>query len=109
MDNNQSNVGLEDLLKSIRRLKREVVSIKKSLVAEQKPLYTNMEVLEMFHITQPTLRKWRNTGMIGFSKVGPTFYYSKKDIEKFLQGTHYDAFNTEKAYRNFLSSNQLRP
>ena len=67
----------------------------KTLIGESvmlKPSYTNQEVLRIFGVTNPTLRKWRNEGLIGYSQIGSTYAYSQQDINDFLKKHHNEAF-----------------
>ena len=57
-----------------------------------KPSYTNEEVLDMFGVSNPTLRKWRRDGLLGYSQVGTIYLYSQQDIAEFLQKHHIEAF-----------------
>lgn len=57
-----------------------------------KPFYTNKEVVEMLDCTEKTLRKYRNDGFLGYSRVGDKFYYTAGDILLFLQNTHIDPY-----------------
>lgn len=93
---------LAAMLKYIRGLRKEVGIIKKSMVSEQKLSYSNQDLMDMFHITSPTLKKWRDTGLIGFSQIGSIYLYSKEDIENFLRDTHYESFSSTKRYRKSL-------
>jgi hypothetical protein len=57
-----------------------------------KPFYTNKEVVEMLDCTEKTLRKYRNDGFLGYSRVGDKVYYTAGDILLFLQNTHVDPY-----------------
>ena len=94
----QEEVGLEDLLKGITGLRKDVRQIKTSLVSQTKPAYTNKEVMEMFGIASATLKKWRDAGLLGYSQVGSVYLYSKDDIDKFLKSNHYDTFASDKGF-----------
>jgi hypothetical protein len=83
---------LSALTKTIETLSKEVFVLGKLLNHGNKPSYTTEDVLEIFGVSQPTLRKWRNEGLIGYSQVGSTFCYSPDDITNFLKSNHYDAY-----------------
>ena len=70
----------------------EVKSLKRKLELTNKPSYTNEDVLKIFGISRPTLQKWRNEGLLGYSQIGSTYCYSPKDIENFLSSHHNDAY-----------------
>lgn len=93
-----SNETLETMLKYLKSVRKEVAGIKKSLVAEEKMSYTNQEIMMMFGISTGTLKKWRDEGLLGFSRVDNTYMYSKQDVADFLKATHFDAFASDKKY-----------
>lgn len=55
-------------------------------------LYTNKTLLELLQVNTTTLRKYRDEGMIGFSKIGDKYYYTAADVDKFLKSRHYEPF-----------------
>ena len=57
-----------------------------------KPFYTNKDVMKMLDCTEKTLRKYRNDGFIGYSRIGDKFYYTVEDIVLFLNRTHIDPY-----------------
>jgi hypothetical protein len=57
-----------------------------------KPFYTNKEMVEMLDCTEKTLRRYRNDGFLGYSRVGDKFYYTAIDILLFLQQTHIEPY-----------------
>lgn len=85
---------MKTMMKCIENLQKEIHQLKlnEALKSNFKPVYSNQEVLAMFNTTQPTLRKWRNEGLLGFSQVGSTYLYSMEDINRFLSNHHFDDF-----------------
>jgi len=57
-----------------------------------KLVYTNKELLEMLNVTPRTLKKYRDEGLLAFSRNGDKFYYTEDDIQEFLTRNHYTAF-----------------
>lgn len=57
-----------------------------------KPLYTQKEVLNLLGVSPNTLKKYRESGWLGYSRVDDKYYYSRKDIDEFLAHTHYPAW-----------------
>ena len=57
-----------------------------------KPFYTNKEMVEMLDCTEKTLRRYRNDGYLGYSRIGDKFYYTANDIILFLQRSHIDPY-----------------
>ena len=78
----------------------EIAEIKKMFadlllpLAKKKGLavYTNKELKELLGIGDKLLKKWRDEGYLGFSRMGDKYYYSEKDVVKFLELNHWDAF-----------------
>ena len=58
-----------------------------------KPLYTQKEVLVLLGVSPNTLKKYRENGYIGYSRIDDKYYYSKADIDEFLKNTHYPAWH----------------
>lgn len=80
------------LLNCMNGLRTEVRKIRRQVQNDTKPAFTNQEIMDMFGIASSTLKKWRDTGEIGFSCKGNMYYYTKKDITDFLERNHYEAF-----------------
>lgn len=57
-----------------------------------KPFYTNKDVMKMLDCTEKTLRKYRNDGFIGYSRIGDKFYYTVEDIVLFLNRIHIEPY-----------------
>lgn len=83
---------LAQLAATVQNLTVEIHSLKRQISLGSKPCYTNEEAMEIFGVTSPTLRKWRNEGLLGYSQIGSTLEYSQEDIQTFLQSTHYEAY-----------------
>lgn len=94
--------SLNDIYKYVRIIKKDIRQIRQHLFAEGKPVYSNAEIMEILDIGTKTLKQWRDTGMLGDSKIGNTYLYSKDDVSNFLKATHYEAFASEKAFRQSL-------
>lgn len=73
---------IAELEKSVKELSQKVADLQN--VSLSKPVYTNREAAELFGVQPQTLRRWRQKGMIGFSKNGKTILYSEEDIRNFL-------------------------
>ena len=46
----------------------------------------------MLGVSPNTLKKYRENGWLGYSRVDDKYYYSRKDIDEFLAHTHYPAW-----------------
>lgn len=57
-----------------------------------KILYTNKEMLELLRVNNATLKKYRDGGYLGYSKIGDKYFYSMSDIQAFLRNTHNEPY-----------------
>lgn len=72
---------------------KEIDSNENQIVVKfDKVFYTNKELIKMLDCTEKTLRKYRNDGYIGYSRVGDKFYYTAEDIYMFLKNCHIDPY-----------------
>ncbi len=55
-------------------------------------LYTNKSLLALLQINTSTLKKYRDEGLLGFSKVGDKYFYTSDDVNKFLKNNHFEPF-----------------
>ena len=78
----------EQIAKLMSTLTEEISGIKMALFAA-KPVYTHNELMILFGVSARTIRRWRDAGLLGYSQVGDTYLYSKKDVEAFLLGIHH--------------------
>jgi len=75
--------GLEDVIKGISGLRRELKQIRQGLLAENKMAYTNQDVMDMFDVGTKTLKKWRDSGELSFTLKASIYLYSKKRYNRF--------------------------
>ena len=80
------------LFRQISSLRKEVKSIRQVLLEEKKLCYNNKEVMDLFGVSTQVLKSWRDAGLIGYSMIGRFYYYTREDILKLLEETHFDAF-----------------
>lgn len=62
---------------------------------EEKEIYTERDVIDLFKISARTLATWRKKELITYSKIGNKFYYTKNDIDLFLTNNHSKKKNHE--------------
>ena len=55
-------------------------------------IYDNKKIRELLGINDKLLKKYRDNGLLGYSRVGDKYWYSEQDLEKFLSKTHIDDF-----------------
>ena len=51
----------------------------------KKEILSNEELLELLNVSSSTLRKYRVTGKLTYSKVDGLIYYEYKDIQNFIR------------------------
>lgn len=76
-----------DIARQLERLADEVKDLRVGMSAH-KPVYTNAELMKLLDTSTATIKKWRDAGLLGYSQVGDTYFYSKEDVENFLLVTH---------------------
>lgn len=86
MEENILITTIKELTDELRTLNRKV------LLPDKQPLYTNQTMKDLLKINTSTLKKYRDEGYLGFSKIGDKFYYTSDDITKFLSNTHNEPF-----------------
>jgi DNA-binding transcriptional MerR regulator len=45
--------------------------------------------MEMFGVSTQTVKLWRDTGSIGYAKIGLRYIYTREDIARFIEEFHY--------------------
>ena len=87
---NNTNMNTQ---KSKQIVIKEIESNENQIVVKfEKVFYTNKEMMKMLDCTEKTLRRYRNDGYIGYSRVGDKFYYTAEDIYMFLKNSHIDSY-----------------
>ena len=87
-----------DIARQIEKLAGEVKDLKMGLSAH-KPVYTNAELMKLLDSSTATIKKWRDAGLLGYSQVGDTYFYSQEDVEAFLLGIHHNSFEQSRKRR----------
>lgn len=81
------------LVDSMSTLTDEIRAAKGNMSNSGMPqLYTNKTLLELLQINTSTLRRYRDEGMLGFSKIGDKYYYTAADVDRFLKKGHNEPF-----------------
>lgn len=78
---------LDNLLSRIYELKKSL-----PIVRNPMELYSNKQVMDLLHVDDKLIRKYREQGLISYTQVGKKYWYSQGDIEKFMKSNHYQAF-----------------
>ena len=64
---------------------KRVLEDKKALQKKEPRLLTSEEVQELFHISKPTLLKYRNEGKIPFTKISRKVFFREDKIYEALE------------------------
>lgn len=54
--------------------------------------YNNKEVQQLLGVEDKLIRKYRDEGLLGYTKVGDKYWYSSNDIVEFLNKNRHEAF-----------------
>ena len=65
-------------------LKELILGILNSSQPFKKDILSNEELMELLNVSSSTLRKYRITGKLTYSKVDGLIYYEYKDIQNFI-------------------------
>lgn len=82
-----SENDLETLLTAINDAYKALCSNRK-----RSEMYSNRQVQDILHINDKLIRKYREHGLISYSKVGDKYWYTREDVEAFLRNNHFQAF-----------------
>lgn len=89
MDKQDNYILIEkDSWQSILQLVNDLTTEVATLYKKNNPapdIYTNKEIRELLHVNDKLIRKYRDDGLLEYSCKDGKYWYSKKDIEKFLK------------------------
>ena len=54
--------------------------------------YNNKEVQQVLGVDDKLIRKYRDQGLLGYTKVGDKYWYSQNDVAEFLNKNRHKAF-----------------
>ena len=54
--------------------------------------YSNKELIELLNVEEKLIRKYREQGLLSYSKVGDKYWYSQHDVIEFLNRNKFEAF-----------------
>lgn len=54
--------------------------------------YSNKELRELLNVEEKLIRKYREQGLLSYSKVGDKYWYSQHDVIEFLNRNMFEAF-----------------
>lgn len=84
--------SFDKMTRYLKEIRQEMKELRKDISTTEKTFYTNQEAMELFGVCSPTLKKWRDSGILGFSQVDNTYFYSQDDIKNFLESIHYKPY-----------------
>ena len=79
------NESIIDILSSLRQ---EFRLIRQSLDMQAKVLFTTEDMMNILRVSAPTLREFRESGKLGYTRHGRMYYYSREDLEEFIRSGH---------------------
>ena len=100
MDEKTTDI-LRLLGKTLQDLTGEVTELRRG--SQKQVIYSNIQTAELLGITTATLKKWRELGLISFSRVDNIYLYTPDDIREFLKKTHYTTRATKHTVSKFMS------
>ena len=92
MEDRDQNIA--NILKHIKGLRKDIREMRKSMDSASKMVFTNQEIMEQLDVSTAVLKKWRDSGLLGYSQINNKYYYSRNDLLEFMQPTHYEALVT---------------
>ncbi|WP_289683991.1 helix-turn-helix domain-containing protein [Paramuribaculum intestinale] len=57
------------------------------------PLYDNKALMALLGIKDRCLKRFRDNGLLGYSRHGDKYWYTQADVDRFLARCHYAPFN----------------
>ena len=81
----------ESLVSKVGDLTQQVSILKESYVPKSQ-YYTNKELRILLGVEEKLIRKYREQGLLAYSKIGDKYWYSQQDVSNFLEKTHYGSF-----------------
>ncbi len=101
----KTNELLRLLNKTLNDLTEEVAELRRG--NQKQVIYSNIQAAELLGITTATLKKWRELGLISFSRVDNTYLYTPDDIKDFLKRTHFATRASKRTVSKLLDSLQI--
>ncbi len=77
---------LNSIIDKVRELKQEV-RILRNKRQPTKRILTNDDMRELLRVNNKLLKKYRDSGLLGFSYSGGKYWYTQDDVSTFLKNT----------------------
>ena len=81
----------EAIVSKVRDLTLKVSMLKDKCVA-QPQYYNNKELCKVLGVEERLIQKYREQGLLAYSKIGDKYWYSQQDVLDFLEKTRHPAF-----------------
>ena len=83
---------IKELICQITMLTQSVADIKTAQTEPLKPIYDNAGLKKLLGIGGDLIKKYRDNGNIGYTKIGDKYWYTADDILSFMKKSHYKPF-----------------
>ena len=81
----------EAIVSKVRDLTLKVSMLKDKCVT-QPQYYNNKELCKVLGVEERLIQKYREKGLLAYSKIGDKYWYSQQDVLDFLEKTRHPAF-----------------
>lgn len=95
MSNVNCDLSEKDLLEKIY----SILTGKEETPVRMKPsctrlLFSNKELMDLLQVGEKYVKKLRDNGYIGYTRMGDKYWYTQDDVKNFLHRYHYEPFAT---------------
>lgn len=84
------NARIGDILKGIEQVIARVDQLIE-VVKPDKELWDNSDIIRRWHISERTLAEWRANKKISYIQIGKKIFYTKEDIDRFIEKYHINS------------------
>ena len=81
-----SKMSFEELRLDLKEIKTHI----KNITSPSEHFIDNDTFAKLMGVSSRTAQKWRDNGLIGFSKLGKKIYYRMSDVDQFLKDHHQE-------------------
>ncbi|MEN0048847.1 MAG: helix-turn-helix domain-containing protein [Bacteroidota bacterium] len=84
-----SQEQFDELAENLKTINEKLQQLKQPNHDE---LIPNQKLGKMLNVSDRTLQNWRDEGLIAFTQIGKKIYYTKADLEAFIERHKKNAF-----------------
>ena len=85
---------IDFLITKISKMEEQMnVLSQKENLNNKKLVYTNKEMMLLLGVGNKLLKKYRDTGRLGYHQENDKYWYAQTDLEQFFKENHFPAFN----------------